>query len=123
MIGNRFEQEDLIKGDLVLYEGEVCVVEDTVIPYVGLQKKNEYCLVDLHEIKPLPLSEQIVDSVYPHNDGDYALSWSIHKGGIYHIQAENEKGEIYVDIKYAHELRHILTLLGIKKPLRVANKA
>ena len=118
-----------IVGDVVMYDNKIMVVKeprdgshfDLSCPKEGLV----YCLVDIDEINPIPLTPAILEkNVWKKPDG-FDSYW-LGKIGLlqdseeWHSAVGNTKIAITLgDIRYVHQLQHLLFGLNINHEMEV----
>lgn len=131
-----------IEGDIVMYNNKVMVVKeprdgnhfDLSCPKEGLV----YCLVDIDEINPIPLTPEILEKngwkfLKHHERNSYDdVSWdSYHKLAetnislIFYQEEEAFFSFLYAQeisekpIRYIHQLQHLLFGLGLNSEMEV----
>lgn len=116
-----------IVGDVVMYDNKIMVVKeprdgshfDLSCPKEGLV----YCLVAVDEIKPIPLTPEILNK----NEWEYdGATWIFKKGNISIFILLDDKTYVahlsvvrVLEFHFVHQLQHLLFDLGIKHEMEV----
>ena len=127
-----------IEGDIVKYDNKVMVVKeprdgshfDLSCPKEGLV----YCLVDIDEIKPVSLTQEILEKNGFEHDTKYWSRTGINdqelydyykKKGLFSLVKDRDEYIIrfspllVIVIRYVHELQHFLFGLGLNSEMEV----
>lgn len=124
-----------IEGDIVEYDNKVMVIKeprdgsrfDLSCPKEGLV----YCFVDIDEIKPIPLTPEILEKNGWRTQNRWYYYLDVAEGFISYIgidfKHKSNEGHLYVEvdgnnmveIQYCHELQHFLFGLGINHEMEV----
>ena len=128
--------KEYIDGDLVIYTSlmkehvaEICEVCETsyLIRFMG----GNFARVTSKEIKPIPLTPEILNANGWGTDNGWYFCLNVEEGLIDYIEIEFEdksgKGYLYVavngknmvKIQYCHELQHLLFGLGLNHEMEV----
>ena len=119
-IKNSMKQEYII-GDIVMYHNKIMVIKE---PRDGIhfdlscpEEKLVYCCVGVEDIKPMPLTSEILEKNGWKWDGqDFVGACLIYPEGNYFVfDAFRTK------IKYVHQLQHLLFGLGIDFDFNLGN--
>ena len=123
-----------IEDDIVKYNDKIMVIKE---PRDGShfdlfcpQKRSVYCLVDVEEIKPIPITVEILEKNGWEKDEEASFKTQLYyrkKVGvrtIYVIIKEETSRVIYNStclriIQYYHELQHLLFGLGLNSEMEV----
>lgn len=122
-----------IEGDIVEYDNKVMVVKeprdgshfDLSCPKEGLV----YCFVDIDEIKPIPITSEILEKNGWKNDGYDWYRLPTKRAYLYTTKDITTLGEFLVcvgldrhnlvSINFVHQLQHILFALNINHEMEV----
>lgn len=118
--------KDLTICDYVKHDGIIKIVDAVYLYSVSVHDPSEPWgvakseLVSVDDIEPIKLTEDIlVKNGWRKEpitiDGDYA-NWH---GEIPISQAEDEYNYADIELRYAHQLQHMLRLCGIEKELTI----
>ena len=106
-------KQEYIIGDIVMYDNKIMVIKE---PRDGIhfdlscpEEKLVYCCVGVEDIKPMPLTSEILEKNGWKWDGqDFVGACLLYPEGNYFVfDAFRTK------IKYVHQLQHLLFGLGI----------
>ena len=106
-------KQEYIIGDVVIYDNKIMVIKE---PRDGIhfdlscpEEKLVYCCVGVEDIKPMPLTSEILENNGWKWDGqDFVGACLLYPEGNYFVfDAFRTK------IKYVHQLQHLLFGLGI----------
>ena len=106
-------KQEYIIGDIVMYDNKIMVIKE---PRDGIhfdlscpEEKLVYCCVGVEDIKPMPLTSEILENNGWKWDGqDFVGACLLYPEGNYFVfDAFRTK------IKYVHQLQHLLFGLGI----------
>ena len=106
-------KQEYIIGDIVMYDNKIMVIKE---PRDGIhfdlscpEEKLVYCCVRVEDIKPMPLTSEILENNGWKWDGqDFVGACLLYPEGNYFVfDAFRTK------IKYVHQLQHLLFGLGI----------
>ena len=106
-------KQEYIIGDIVMYDNKIMVIKE---PMDGIhfdlscpEEKLVYCYVRVEDIKPMPLTYEILEKNGWKWDGqDFVGACLLYPEGNYFVfDAFRTK------IKYVHQLQHLLFGLGI----------
>lgn len=120
--------KDLMIGDWVILSSNgkvpdiVCKVEEICADslYDTVMVTDCDNPISIEEIKPVPLTEEILEN--NHFNPEYEIIWWKdwwYNKSIFHIECEKGDFVIKTNIKYVHELQHILNMCGIEKEIIV----
>lgn len=115
-------KQEYIIGDVVMYDNKVMIIKeprdaihfDLSCP----EEKLVYCCVGVEDIKPMPLTSEILEKNGWKWDGqDFVGACLLYPEGNYFVfDAFRTK------IKYVHELQHLLFGLGIDFDFNLGNR-
>ena len=137
-------EQKFIIGDIVMYDNKIMVVKeprdgshfDLSCPKEGLV----YCFVDIDEIKPIPITVEILKKNgwkanaikynYSIKDKLYFRAFTDYKTGgvvleVYTNIAPSDSNDVcqddfyLMDISYVHQLQHLLFGLGLNSEMEV----
>lgn len=124
-------EQKFINGDVVMYDNKVMVVKeprdgshfDLYCPKEGLV----YCLVDINEIKPAPFTlDIIIKNGWMENRYTDMFYKAIGEGRYLNLRVEGQTWivglahqDLLKNIKYVHELQHLLFGLGLNSEMEV----
>lgn len=120
-----------IEGDIVEYDNKVMAIKeprdgshfDLYCPKEGLV----YCLVDINEIKPAPFTlDIIIKNGWMENRYTDMFYKAIGEGRYLNLRVEGQTWivglahqDLLKNIKYVHELQHLLFGLGLNSEMEV----
>ena len=114
-------KQEYIIGDVVMYDNKIMVIKE---PMDGIhfdlscpEEKLVYCCVGVEDIKPMPLTSEILEKNGWKWDGqDFVGACLLYPEGNYFVfDAFRTK------IKYVHQLQHLLFGLGIDFDFNLGN--
>ena len=114
-------KQEYIIGDVVMYDNKIMVIKE---PRDGIhfdlscpEEKLVYCCVRVEDIKPMPLTSEILENNGWKWDGqDFVGACLLYPEGNYFVfDAFRTK------IKYVHQLQHLLFGLGIDFDFNLGN--
>ena len=124
-------EQEYIKGDIVMYDNKIMVIIeprdgshfDLSCPKEGLV----YCLVDIDEIKPAPFTlDIIIKNGWMENRYTDMFYKAIGEGRYLNLRVEGQTlivglahQDLLKNIKYVHELQHLLFGLGLNSEMKV----
>ena len=114
------KQEYMI-GDVVMYDNKIMVIKE---PRDGIhfdlscpEEKLVYCYVRVEDIKPMPLTSEILEKNGWKWDGqDFVGACLLYPEGNYFVF-----DAFRTEIKYVHQLQHLLFGLGIDFDFNLGN--
>lgn len=125
-------KQKLIEGDIVMYDNKVMVIKE---PRDGNhfdlscpKERLVYCLVDINEIKPAPLTlDIIIKNGWMENRYTDMFYKAIGEGRYLNLRVEGRQTwivglahqDLLKNIKYVHELQHLIFGLGINHEMEV----
>lgn len=124
-------KQKYIVGDVVMYDNKIMVVKE---PRDGnhfdLSCHKEglvYCLVDINEIKPVPFTlDIIIKNGWMENRYTDMFYKAIGEGRYLNLRVEGQTWivglahqDLLKNIKYVHELQHLLFGLGLNSEMEV----
>ena len=106
-------KQEYIIGDVVIYDNKIMVIKE---PRDGIhfdlscpEEKLVYCCVGVEDIKPMPLTSEILENNGWKWDGqDFVGACLLYPEGNYFVF-----DAFRTEIKYVHQLQHLLFGLGI----------
>ena len=106
-------KQEYIIGDVVMYDNKIMVIKE---PRDGIhfdlscpEEKLVYCCVGVEDIKPMPLTSEILENNGWKWDGqDFVGACLLYPEGNYFVF-----DAFRTEIKYVHQLQHLLFGLGI----------
>ena len=114
-------KQEYIIGDIVMHDNKIMVIKE---PRDGIhfdlscpEEKLVYCCVGVEDIKPMPLTSEILENNGWKWDGqDFVGACLLYPEGKYFVfDAFRTK------IKYVHQLQHLLFGLGIDFDFNLGN--
>lgn len=122
-----------IIGDIVKYDNKIMLIKETRdgnrFDLFCPKEELVYCLVDVDEIKPIPLSSAILEvNGWVWTSNEYRPDTLLHPDIKLDIEVTKENGcevffnyyyENIIVINYVHQLQHLLFGLGLNSELKV----
>lgn len=114
-------KQEYIIGDVVMYDNKIMVIKE---PRGGIhfdlscpEEKLVYCCVGVEDIKPMPLTSEILEkNGWKWDEQDFVGACLLYPEGNYFVfDAFRTK------IKYVHQLQHLLFGLGIDFDFNLGN--
>ena len=114
-------KQEYIIGDIVMYDNKIMVIKE---PRDGIhfdlscpEEKLVYCCVGVEDIKPMPLTSEILENNGWKWDGqDFVGACLLYSEGNYFVF-----DAFRTEIKYVHQLQHLLFGLGIDFDFNLGN--
>ena len=114
-------KQEYIIGDIVMYDNKIMVIKE---PRDGIhfdlscpEEKLVYCCVGVEDIKPMPLTSEILENNGWKWDGqDFVGACLLYPEGNYFVF-----DAFRTEIKYVHQLQHLLFGLGIDFDFNLGN--
>ena len=114
-------KQEYIIGDVVMYDNKIMVIKE---PRDGIhfdlscpEEKLVYCCVGVEDIKPMPLTSEILEKNGWKWDGqDFVGACLLYPEGNYFVF-----DAFRTEIKYVHQLQHLLFGLGIDFDFNLGN--
>ena len=114
-------KQEYIIGDVVMYDNKIMVIKE---PRDGIhfdlscpEEKLVYCCVGVEDIKPMPLTSEILEKNEWKWDGqDFVGACLLYPEGNYFVF-----DAFRTEIKYVHQLQHLLFGLGIDFDFNLGN--
>ena len=114
-------KQEYIIGDVVMYDNKIMVIKE---PRDGIhfdlscpEEKLVYCCVGVEDIKPMPLTSEILENNGWKWDGqDFVGACLLYPEGNYFVF-----DAFRTEIKYVHQLQHLLFGLGIDFDFNLGN--
>ena len=114
-------KQKYIIGDVVMYDNKIMIIKE---PRDGIhfdlscpEEKLVYCCVGLEDIKPMPLTSEILEKNGWKWDGqDFVGACLLYPEGNYFVL-----DAFRTKIKYVHQLQHLLFGLGIDFDFNLGN--
>ena len=114
-------KQEYIIGDIVMYDNKIMVIRE---PRDGIhfdlscpEEKLVYCCVRVEDIKPMPLTSEILENNGWKWDGqDFVGACLLYPEGNYFVF-----DAFRTEIKYVHQLQHLLFGLGIDFDFNLGN--
>ena len=114
-------KQEYIIGDIVMYDNKIMVIKE---PRDGIhfdlscpEEKLVYCCVGVEDIKPMPLTSEILEKNGWKWDGqDFVGACLLYPEGNYFVF-----DAFRTEIKYVHQLQHLLFGLGIDFDFNLGN--
>ena len=106
-------KQEYIIGDVVMYDNKIMVIneprDEIHFDLSCPEKKLVYCCVGVEDIKPMPLTFEILENNGWKWDGqDFVGACLLYTEGNYFVF-----DAFRIKIKYVHQLQHLLFGLGI----------
>ena len=106
-------KQKYIIGDVVMYDNKIMVIKETGdgihFDLSCPEEKLVYCCVGVEDIKPMPLTSEILEKNGWKWDGqDFVGACLLYPEGNYFVF-----DAFRTEIKYVHQLQHLLFGLGI----------
>lgn len=114
-------KQEYIIGDVVMYDNKIMIIKeprdeihfDLSCP----EEKLVYCCVGVEDIKPMPLTSEILEKNGWKWDGQYFVgACLLYPEGNYFVF-----DAFRTEIKYVHQLQHLLFGLGIDFDFNLGN--
>lgn len=88
--------------------------------YVPMQVKREHFSVGFseNEVQPIQLTKEMFGQYFHEYEEGYTIGWWDNLNGTFHVEFSNDKCEISMDIRYFHELQHMLGICGLGKEIK-----
>ena len=114
-------KQEYIIGDIVMHDNKIMVIKE---PRDGIhfdlscpEEKLVYCCVGVEDIKPMPLTSEILENNGWKWDGqDFVGACLLYPEGNYFVF-----DAFRTEIKYVHQLQHLLFGLGIDFDFNLGN--
>lgn len=125
--------EDLMIGSRVRYNGKICQIAQVRSTIVLVRMRGDYTsLVPIEALSPILLTEKLLakngwqeyeENEYRHQYPQGTLAASFYQWGkemVCSISAVNNADVVGLcDVKYVHELQHVLSVLGVKEKFAI----
>lgn len=114
-------KQEYIIGDVVMYDNKIMVIKEprdgTHFDLSCPEEKLVYCCVGVEDIKPMPLTSEILEKNGWKWDGqDFVGACLLYPEGNYFVL-----DAFRTEIKYVHQLQHLLFGLGIDFDFNLGN--
>lgn len=114
-------KQKYIIGDVVMYDNKIMVIKEprdgTHFDLSCPEEKLVYCCVGVEDIKPMPLTSEILEKNGWKWDGqDFVGACLLYPEGNYFVL-----DAFRTKIKYVHQLQHLLFGLGIDFDFNLGN--
>ena len=82
-----------------------------------VKKENANWFLDIDELKPIPLTAEILEKNFP--EEDTTVKWYVGRGSSILVHVWGDKSLFRGIVKHVHQLQHALKLCGIEKTIEL----